>query len=229
MVRPARVFGGVGAAWNRTDATGGVPLARPAYIYITCCVQVWFCLRPSAGLGWCRVGFVLPLFENVFSGRRVFQDGHRSHLCRLDAARSCRCMIVYPRFRVSSSLTVQRVGVCGGFGCGVDCIRGVVQNSRCSLIAAFIPADPGDRSLGVSAGGRIGRLLVFSVMAQRSFLSVGWSVRRGFPSVCFHCPPPASPSHFHPDALRLVPGSVAKMYVWILLYPSSFPILAAAA
>ena len=112
------------------NQTGGLPKHPVRHIHITCGVQVWFCLRLAVGLGWCRVGFVLPLFENVFSGRRVFQDGHRSHLCRLDAARSCRCMIVYPRFRVSSSLTVQRVGVCGGLGCGVDCIRGVVGFGR---------------------------------------------------------------------------------------------------
>lgn len=117
---------------NRTRTTrdpGSAVAAGDIPMYYLCCASVVL-FAAAVGSGWCRVGFVLPLFEFVFSGRRVFQDGHRSHLCRLDAARSCRCMIVYPRFRVSSSLTVQRVGVCGGLGCGVDCIRGVVGFGR---------------------------------------------------------------------------------------------------
>ncbi len=64
--------------------------------------------------------------------------------------------------------------------------------------------------------------------AQRVFMSVGWSVRRGLPSVCFHCPPPAARSFFQPDALNEAPPSEGSVYVWIRWKPIALHALAAA-
>lgn len=60
----------------------------------------------------------------------------------------------------------------------------------------------------------------FSIASHFSFICMGCVSTLGL-AVRFHVPPPASPRHFQPAAVRLTPLSDGRVYVISFLYPSA--------
>ena len=108
--------------------------------------------------------------------------------------------------KVDAAFAVHSHEVVGGFVSGRGGVDGerdgghVVTPSNKSLHSGSVAALTGNGS---------GRSL--SNFTHRCFISVGWSVRRGLPSVCFHWPPPADPSQTQPAARSVTPVSDSRM------------------